>query len=70
MQNGYLKIIGTVLKWKAAVLIGSVVLLVLFAALAMKNGFSMMPDMESTQMTGYVLRSDNGTKSGMKYEKS
>ena len=51
MQNGYLKIIGTVLKWKAAVLIGSVVLLVLFAALAMKNGFSMMPDMESTQMT-------------------
>lgn len=51
MQNGYRKIIGTVLKWKAAVLIGSVVLLVLFAALAMKNGFSMMPDMESTQMT-------------------
>ena len=51
MQNGYLKIIGTVLKWKAAVLIGSVVLLVLFAALAMRNGFSMMPDMESTQMT-------------------
>lgn len=51
MQNGYAKILAKVLHWKPVVLITAVVFLVLFAGLAMKNGMSMIPDMESTQMT-------------------
>lgn len=51
MQNGYGKLLDKVLNYKPQVLIGAVVLLILFSALAIKNGTSMMPDMESTQMT-------------------
>lgn len=51
MQNGYSKILARVLRFKPLVFLGSIVFLVLFAALAIRNGMSMMPDMESTQMT-------------------
>ena len=51
LQNVYAKSLKTVLRFKPVVLIGAVVFLVLFAALSMKNGMSMMPEMESTQMT-------------------
>ncbi len=59
MQNGYGKILGKVLKFKPIVLIGSVVLLALFAVLAVKNGMSLMPDMESTQMTATLTLDDD-----------
>ena len=51
IQNRYGKLLGKMLKMKPVILIGSVVFLVLFALLAMKNGMSMIPEMESTQMT-------------------
>lgn len=51
VQRVYGNLIGRVLRLKAVVLIGSVVLLVLFAVLSFGRGFSMMPEMESTQMT-------------------
>lgn len=51
LQNVYAKSLKGVLRFKPIVLIASVVFLVLFAFLSMKNGMSMMPDMESTQMT-------------------
>ena len=61
VQRAYGRAIKWVLRFKWFVLLGSVVLLVLFAALAAGRGFSMMPDMESTQMTA-TLTMDNGTK--------
>ena len=61
VQRAYGRAIQWVLRFKWLVLAGSVVLLVLFAALAAGRGFSMMPDMESTQMTA-TLTMDNGTK--------
>lgn len=61
MQNGYGRLIGKALHYKAVVLIGSVVLLVLFAVLSFRNGFSMMPEMESTQMT-VTLTMEDGTE--------
>lgn len=51
MQNGYSKILAKILRFKVFVFLGSIVFLVLFAVLAFRNGMSMMPDMESTQMT-------------------
>lgn len=51
MQRGYGKLIEVVLRFKWLVFIGSIVFLVLFAVLSFKRGFSMMPEMESTQMT-------------------
>lgn len=50
LQKVYGKVLARVLRLKPVVLIASVVFLVLFFVLAMKNGMSMMPDMESTQM--------------------
>lgn len=61
VQRAYGRAIQWVLRFKWLVLAGSVVLLILFAALAAGRGFSMMPDMESTQMTA-TLTMDNGTK--------
>ncbi|MBO5489790.1 MAG: efflux RND transporter permease subunit, partial [Eubacterium sp.] len=58
IQNFYFKVIKVALKRKAIVLIASVVLLVAFSALAMTNGFSMMPEMESTQMTVTLTTED------------
>lgn len=58
MQRGYGKVIGRMLRFKALVLIGSVVLLVLFAVLSFRRGFSMMPEMESTQMTVTMTMED------------
>uniref|UniRef100_UPI003FEE4C16 efflux RND transporter permease subunit n=1 Tax=Eubacterium sp. TaxID=142586 RepID=UPI003FEE4C16 len=46
VQRAYGRAIQWVLRFKWFVLLGSVVLLVLFAALAAGRGFSMMPDME------------------------
>lgn len=60
MQNGYSKLISVVLRFKAVVLVGAVVLLILFAALSFSRGFSMMPEMESTQMT-VTLTMPDGT---------
>ena len=51
LQNVYGKTIQWVLRFKPVVLIASVVFLVLFAALSIQNGMSMMPEMESTQTT-------------------
>lgn len=51
MQNGYGKLLGKLLRFKPLVLGGAFVLLILFAFLSFQNGMSMMPEMESTQMT-------------------
>lgn len=58
MQNGYASLLEKTLKRKSVVLVAAVVFLVVFAALAMKNGTSMIPDMESTQMTLSVTMDD------------
>lgn len=58
MQRIYGKLLRVALHWKPVVLIVSVVFLVLFAFLAGKNGTSMMPDMESTQMTVNLTMDD------------
>lgn len=59
MQEGYGRALDKLLHFRALVLGGSVVLLVLFAILAVRNGFSMMPDMESTQMTATLTLDEN-----------
>lgn len=51
IQNGYARLLSVLLKKKALVLIGSFVLLILFAVLAASRGTAFMPEMESTQMT-------------------
>lgn len=51
LQSGYGKILGKALRLKPIILLGAVVFLVLFAVLSFRNGMSMMPEMESTQMT-------------------
>lgn len=51
IQNGYASLLSVLLKKKALVLIGSFILLVLFAVLAASRGTAFMPEMESTQMT-------------------
>lgn len=61
IQCIYGKMITVVLRLKAIVLAGSVVLLVLFAFLSFQRGFSMMPEMESTQMT-VSLTMEKGTE--------
>ena len=61
MQRLYGKLIGVVLRFKPLVLIGAVVLLVLFAVLSFGRGFSMIPEMESTQMT-VTLTMEDGTE--------
>ncbi len=47
----YEKSIAIVLKWKAVVLIGVVVLLLASAGLAISKGIAFMPSMDSTQIT-------------------
>lgn len=47
----YEKSIALALKWKAVVLIGVVVLLVVSAVLAVSRGVAFMPSMDSTQIT-------------------
>ena len=47
----YEKTIGIALKWKAVVLLGVVVLLVLSAVLSISRGIAFMPSMDSTQIT-------------------
>lgn len=61
MQRSYGKCIAAVLRFKPLVLIGSVVFLILFAVLSFQRGFSMMPEMESTQMT-VNLNLEKGTQ--------
>lgn len=51
MQTAYCKTLAFLLKKKAVVLIGSLVLLVLFAILSLSRGMVFMPEMQSTQMT-------------------
>ena len=59
MQRIYGKLLTVALRWKPVVLIASVVFLVLFAALSMRKGMSMMPEMESTQMTVSLTTDDD-----------
>lgn len=58
MQRAYGKLLRIALRWKPVVLMAAVVFLVLFAFLAVKNGTSMMPEMESTQMTVNLTMGD------------
>ncbi len=51
MQNAYCRLLEFLLKKKALVLVGSLVLLVLFAVLSASRGMVFMPEMQSTQMT-------------------
>lgn len=51
VRNTYGKVLGRMLRLKPVVIGGAFVLLILFAYLAGRNGMSMMPEMESTQMT-------------------
>lgn len=59
IQNGYARLLSVLLKKKALVLIGSFILLVLFAVLAASRGTAFMPEMESTQMTITLSPPDN-----------
>ncbi|MCR5690999.1 MAG: efflux RND transporter permease subunit, partial [Eubacterium sp.] len=65
LQKVYGKVLAGALKMKVAVLLAAVVFLVLFAALAIRNGTSMMPEMESTQMT-ITLSAENKTEDELK----
>ena len=58
LQNGYARILRPMLRFKWLVIIGSFGLLALFIALALQNGTTMMPDMESPQMT-MTLKTDD-----------
>ena len=51
LQNGYAKILRPMLRFKWLVIIVAFVLLGLFARLAVQSGTTMIPDMESPQMT-------------------
>lgn len=59
MQNGYGRLLARMLHLKPVVLIAAVVFLVLFASLSFRNGMSMMPEMESTQMTVNLTTEDD-----------
>ncbi len=59
MQNGYAKILRPMLRFKWLVIIGSFGLLALFIMLAVQNGTTMMPDMESPQMTMSLTTDDD-----------
>ncbi len=58
LQNFYGKILALVLKHKAIVLVGAVVLLGLSGVLAVSRGTEFIPSMESTQMTMTVTMPD------------
>ncbi len=51
MQDAYCKLLAILLKKKGLVLLGSLVLLILFAVLSASRGLIFMPEMQSTQMT-------------------
>ncbi len=51
IKRAYGKALAALLRKKALVLIGSLMLLIAFAALAASRGTAFMPEMESTQMT-------------------
>lgn len=51
IQNMYAKLLSILLKRKGLVFLGSFILLILFAVLAVSRGTAFMPEMESTQMT-------------------
>ncbi|MEE3467821.1 MAG: efflux RND transporter permease subunit [Eubacterium sp.] len=57
LQNGYVKLLRPMLRAKWLVIIGSFGLLALFIWLAIQNGTTMMPDMESPQIT-LTLKTD------------
>lgn len=59
VQRGYGKALARLLRLKPVVLIGAFVLLIAFAFLAGQRGMSMMPEMESTQMTVNVTTEDD-----------
>lgn len=60
LQDGYEKLVRKALRWKPVVLIGSIVLLVISAVLALSNGTAFMPEMESTQIS-MIVTTDEGT---------
>ncbi len=51
LTEKYTKLLGTALRFKPIVIVIVIVALVLSAVLAISNGTSLMPDMDSTQMT-------------------
>ena len=59
LQNGYARILRPMLRFKWLVIIGSFGLLALFIMLAVQNGTTMMPDMESPQMTMNLTADDD-----------
>lgn len=59
LQNGYAKILRPMLKLKWLVIIVAFGLLGLFVWLAIQNGTTMMPDMESPQMTMSLTTKDD-----------
>lgn len=54
IQRWYSKLLAVLLKKKALVLLGSFLLLILFAVLAVSRGTAFMPEMESPQMTATI----------------
>ncbi len=59
VQNVYGTLLSVLLRKKILVLLGSFLLLVLFAVLSASRGTTFMPDMESTQMTITVSPPDD-----------
>lgn len=63
IQKVYAKVLSVLLRKKAFVLIGSLVLLILFAVLAVSRGTAFMPEMESPQMTLTISAPEDDTVS-------
>ena len=72
IQNVYGKVLSVLLHKKIFVLLGSLVLLVVFALLSVAKGTAFMPEMRSTQMTATIsIPKDDDTMSKQDlYEKS
>lgn len=60
IQNVYAGALRVLLKKKALVFLGSFILLVVFAVLAVSRGTAFMPEMESTQMTITISAPEEG----------
>lgn len=59
LQSGYAKLLSVLLKRKVLVVLGSFVLLIVFAMLSFSKGTAFMPAMESTQMTATISMPEN-----------
>lgn len=59
LQSAYAKMLSVLLKRKVLVVLGSFVLLIVFAMLSFSKGTAFMPAMESTQMTATISMPEN-----------